>query len=541
MISRVPWEGVCAAIGVQLRGRALPARTRCPLCARESLDIFDDNSGDGQWHHCASCGSAGDMPDLAARVWGVGVKQALERLAEMGVGHADMTPERFDAYAEQRTGRDGLMALWRRARARYPQAHMPAVRAAHCLALDVSPARWLAGPGHFLGAVQASWADEALAATTRNKTVFRGRGWDASDLLAAPFMDMPDRIVAFAFLGRGGAVPGDQCVIQVGRRKEGGLFGAESVAMAGDPPYAIAVDSWPLALQAQVRAFRTSVRPLPLVAWRDDAGGRTRAAWSMLGGKRVTFWAPAGLTASTVRQAIENDGAISLVGPTEYTRDGMNHWMRDNTGEDLTRVVLRDTEPWPTALRKWRETHPSAPDLFAQLEQEGVDLSNVWRRMALGTRDDAEDATALSSAVRRTVVLGPRLKVAEQDDRWYVEQTGGRMSATFRQTTRTDLANATFRVSEAVKDAETGVVYYKGVVRHAGRSVPFLDRMDSVRRDPSGWLAAKMLDTGVGLLQYRKHESVDLHDVSMLFHEPSLVVGPLWKWVEQVRREGGDV
>jgi len=517
---------------------ALPLRTTCPLCGRHALDLFNDNISGGQWHHCAECRSAGDMIELASASWGCEPGTALARLSEAGV---QLPPECGDpaevsAYVDRYPAYRRRMAdLWAAAKANLPQSRssdVGKIRTRHNLKLDVSLQRWRAGPGHLVGSI--GWRDVEVAFNPSSATsssgmssyrVFKGKHW--GEVLTVPFYDLPDRIRAFMFLGREGRPHLDQVFrrLTLGQGRadwsEAGLAGIESVALAGDPASVIATDDYLLNLQVQFRNFRSSMRSIPMVVWRDDGECRTRTAWSILGGKRVVFWARE-IDHRVVMQAVETDGRISTAGPATPTREAMLHYLRLRPGNDLERVVLKHAKPWAEALRAWMAEAPEGKvqDLTLRLEQAGADVSYIFRQLG-------GDYHTTRVSPMRGVQLNDQ-QVVEQHDRWYLE--GSRRHGKGRR----QVSNATLRLTHAIKDRETGTMHYRGVIRYKGTEIPFIEKLDTVRRKTAEWMAAKMLDAEAGVLAVGAMRT-NLHQIAVLFHEPVFVVDDLYKWVERLK------
>jgi hypothetical protein len=74
-----------AALGVAVGPASLPARSRCPACGRDAMDIFQDTAEPGYWFACGHCRAGGGPADLAAACWLVGPEEAAARLANQGL------------------------------------------------------------------------------------------------------------------------------------------------------------------------------------------------------------------------------------------------------------------------------------------------------------------------------------------------------------------------------------------------------------------------------------------------------------------------
>lgn len=521
----VHWDAVCTALRIPFHSRALPTRTRCPLCGGDALDIFHDNNCGGEWHHCRACGSKGDMLQLACAAWGTGPAAALARLSEAGVpvprAALDDPEAACGGYAERRR----VSEFWDRARAAYPNDHgldVQRIRRRHHLRLDVGGDRWEAGPGALVGSATRDQVEALFdPAQNRGSRVLAGRKWRG--VVLAPYYDLPGRVRAFSFLGRDGHPVSDHVFRLAGPggagRDEAGLAGWPAASPDCDRRYVIAVDDWLLALRIQFRHFRTAMRPLPLAVWRDDGRVRTRRAWEMLCGRRVVFWSPT-LDRRVLMQAVEADGMIVGVGPSSASR--VAHYLRRRPGTDLYRSLVAKARPWPEAMRRWMLVSPDGvvDDLLRGLELAGADVSHMLRQCG-------------PSAAARTVIRAHRsislggARVTEYDDTWQSER-GHR---------RTQLANFVVRVTHAVKDRDSGELYYYGVVRHGGREARFLERAGVVREDTLAWAGSVMVGEGMGVATCAASHARSLHDVALQFHTPEFVTDDLWRWTQKLNEK----
>lgn len=456
------------------------------------------------------------------------------KLSEAGVQLEEKCgdPEEVAAYvARYPAYRQRMAALWAAARDNFPRSKsldIRKIRDRHNLRLDVSLDRWQRGPGRLVGSIGTREIEQAFnpssvdahSCTSRGR-VFKGRHW--GEVLVVPFFDLPDRIRAFMFLGRQGRVHLDQVFrslasISFKFTEEAGLAGIESIAMAGDPSSVIATDDYLLGLQAQMRTFRGSSRPLPLVVWRDDGKYRTHNAWTMLGGKRVVFWTRE-LDHRVIMQAVETDGRLSFAGPVTPDRAAMLHYLRLRPGADLERTILGHAKPWPEALKLWMDKAPDGKvqDLTLRLEQAGADVSYIFRQ--LGTNKHATRITP-----KRSIQYG-KAQIVEENDQLY---------ATSKRAGRRELLNAVLRLAYAIKDRESGEVYYRGSIRFKGEDIQFIEKLDVVRLKTVDWLQAKLLDVNAGILAVGLG-SFNFHQIAVLFQEPKFVVDDLYKWVERMR------
>src|SRR5204862_7801277 len=114
-----PWPPRAALLRLGVAHGALPARTPCPLCGRRRVHAYDDTACGGAWFCCPDCGRCGDLVELAAAVWGMGLPAAADRLARLGapLPAEALDPERVADYVRDYPGyRRRLAALSEQAR-----------------------------------------------------------------------------------------------------------------------------------------------------------------------------------------------------------------------------------------------------------------------------------------------------------------------------------------------------------------------------------------------------------------------------------------
>lgn len=521
------WFDVCQALGMANVSRALPVYFTCPLCHKPgSLVICNDTIYGGQWHHCPACGAAGDMIDLACAVWHMTPLAATLKLAEAGVSlpSAALLPEFVDNYTRAYSDhRQQINQLWRKASAGGQSCSNIHARYIGNAQLDASSERWMAGPGKLFGGMHVK-ALEAAFGVERRRHIFRGKGWD--HVVVVPYYDMPDRIKAFGCLGRDGNPQTDyvfKCLSDYSPHHEAGLAFASTVADAGRCPAILATDDWVTALYIHMRGFRTSGRPLPLVAWYDDGRCRTKTAWEMFAGRKVVFWTQA-IDYRLVMQAMEVDGYITT-GDRESVVDSVQirKYTRDiGPTSDLARKWVNTALPWPEALKRWLLTADEGArlEMFARLEQAGADVSRIYR--CLGGSELSRVPLQRSSLWRGKTIY-------ERDDRWQISE--GRAG---HGKSVTDVCNATLRLLNVIKDKSSKEIYYYGSIRHKGKEVQFVEKLETVMESTEPWMKKKMLDAEMGLLLSDSRLRPHLHEIAVLFNEPEFVKDDLANWTTKV-------
>ena len=114
----LPWPQTADLLGLGQADAALPARTACPLCHHRRLQVYEDGLCGGAWFACPDCGRSGDLIELAAAAWGMGLPATLTQLARRGapLPAEALDPQRVADYVRDYPAyRQRLRALWQRA------------------------------------------------------------------------------------------------------------------------------------------------------------------------------------------------------------------------------------------------------------------------------------------------------------------------------------------------------------------------------------------------------------------------------------------
>ena len=516
---------MCNALRIPIRSQALPVHTRCPLCNRETLNLFNDNTEGGGWHHCNHCGSSGDMLELACRVWELEPADTLRRLAEEGVNVPDeaLNPLAVASYtANNPNYRQQLNELWEAARDNLPNLlqspHIADMAAQYNLHLEIGSERWRQGPGKLVGAASCTAIEKHLHKGLFKKS--KGVAWQ--DALVVPFYDLPGRIRSFLCLGRQGRIPADQVFYRAPLRPNnqgGDDAGLGFVQSIGDCGHVIATEDWMLALQLQFRHLRTNYQPLPMVIWHDDGHVRSGASWQMLSGRRIVLWT-ARPDYRLILQAVATDAWINYtIGSTSPQRKMLLHYLRQKPTSHLENSIVRWAKPWPEALREWMAKYGDTfrINVIQRLEEAGADVSYILRQLG------GYQAPTIRGV--RAVQYG-KWQIREQNDCWEQLDKQGR---------RLQISNAVLHLRQIIKDRDTGQLCYEGEIRHKGSNVAFIADVEDVQKKTDAFMQAKLSEAGLGVLAVENSWKKNLHHLATLFHEPQVVTDELWKRVQAMK------
>lgn len=522
----VPWPELAAVLDIQLKNQALPARADCPLCGG-ALHVYEDTIKGGCWHHCFACGSFGDLIELAAAVWDVGLAAAADRLAGHGlpIPPEALSAERLEGYARDHHERARDFGLFWQTCGEYllrqqRSSTLNALRARFKLQSDVSEARWKAGLGRLLGGipratVERLWTPcyQETGGGHATRAVFRGRNW--SDVLVVPYHDMPERISGFFFVGRNGDV-GDRVHRRVplakgqGEDREFGLAGLPLALQAGGDVVAVRD---PLTLcRMQCRHLHVSGNPLPLVAWYDGPQGVSSASWRCLGARRIVLWdwAP---DCKTWLQAMRRNACVASVGPESDSFRVFDGYLRLHSTADLYQRLLKVAEPWRQALSRLvvKNSDGWAESLFCELRAARVnplelagELTAEAHQKVLRVLGDRRE--------ERTVALGDR-RIAERGAGWWSA------SGSYAKAVR--ISNFILRLDRMTDTA--GVVRYTGRLLFKGREVPFDFSASALLRNTRDTLQVLAHRYRLGSIYLRDGWGQKLVGIATAFQTPEYV------------------
>jgi hypothetical protein len=496
----------------------------------------------GQWHECGHCKSSGDMIELASKVWGLNTKETLIKMSRCGVsvGAVCFDENELTRYIEDHLEyRQRIWKMWEQSQRFMESGNSETVRGIqkqYRLSLRASRDRWRRGPGQLFGAlprdqVEAAFCPNSINAYGQNQSAcrtFKGKSWD--EVLVFPYFDLPQRIRAFMFIGRSGDPTKDQ-VYKVTNlanpasrtANEAGLGCFPAVELAGNPGTVVAINDWLLALRLHVRAFNTSVTAMPLVVWHDDGRHYTRNSWDMLHNRKIVFWAWE-LTPQVLRQAVHADGFISTAGPDSATPHYVDHYLKQHRGHDLTKAVVRQAKPWRKFLAQWvRKVRESQVDgLFLGLEELGEDVSAIARQC--GRNILYTDLPV----VRRTVEVDGR-SVIEKGDKWYVEKPNRTLSM---------ILDASLRITHAIRDRDSGELFYKGFLLYEEEKFHFLQPAKTFDGNIAGWIRDFLAYHGAGLVKYAPRWNKQFYEIAVKLREPEFLDDDIRTWVKQMREDG---
>ena len=319
-----PWNSLIRSLCAGERySIVLPHTTTCPICEQDSLVICQDYVLGGQWAHCRWCRFAGDMIELAATAWHLGIPNAIALLSARVLLETTPTAAEIFAYQEDHLNyRRSLRDFWARARNAPRSSSSRSVwRALGRLELATTAGRefWLERGGRFVGSASRREIEDVFFQCSHSvgdranhhgrfskrrgsgpggRRLFRGRSRD--EMLVVPFYDLPGRICGFLFIGREEAGDGGEFIFKranlghsSGSPREAGVgmlpaLDDPPIPGVGDQVFVIADPVIGLMLQAQWLREHSTALPIVLSHLANDV--KTLRLPDHLVGRKIIFW-----------------------------------------------------------------------------------------------------------------------------------------------------------------------------------------------------------------------------------------------------------
>lgn len=329
------------------RSPVLPLFAHCPLCRKEQLWVLRDEHTRADWASCLACDFSGDLIELTARTWSVGISQACERLAEEGAIAREKL-DNVETYVIQHIERRrAVQVLWKSANEAFRKGeHRDVKGPLKCLGAN----RWehyrLSAVNRWLGVIPKQSLEDlfhpqsyATVSKTSalgervsrrqsgpgNSRLFKGLGWDKILLLAA--CDLPGRICGFLMIGREGDPAKGDVVFRTVPSLPARPGAAESGLLLSDcffqVPDKLSAKRWPgirfigldylSTLRLQLHYVSLGERPFPLAAAFQDDRHRPIHCWNTASPKSLLFFSekdPAG----AVTAAVATGGQVGRAG-----------------------------------------------------------------------------------------------------------------------------------------------------------------------------------------------------------------------------------
>lgn len=492
------WHKLLPLLGSESQSEALPAAVTCPLCGGSRLHIFANRAHRGQWHYCFTCDSHGDMIELAAAKWNLGLEATLAKLEQLGMPIKDhLELANIAAYAEHYPGYRARMASHLDAGRKYLPTSRSLNRILNYAGVKskIPLHRWHEHFGKLVGGCDSKKAKKLYSGArklrvTRAK-LFSGTNW--ANVVEIPFYSMPGFVSSNFYIGRkGDPVLDTELAFTLGSSPEVGIAMHPELWKSDCPVLAVGDPYVYLQLIARHYAHRQTI--LPVICWLDEARGRTHKAWEMLSRRKVAIWSPT-LTAQVLRQAVESDSNLSIhTSVRAVGNDELLDYIQQVQPFEYVRARISSARPWPFAVTKTLErmTDAEVENLLGQYRLLEPDTERVVPRLGKSEAARAHRLLDTRKNLGRVVSIG-RHSIAEQPDGWFV--MSGKHS-------RELVSDARLRIERVVHHKKLNKTYYHGKVLYYDKSVPFVELRETVETSTFRWMQDLLIKSHVGLSAY---------------------------------------
>jgi len=527
----IPWTEVLRLLEIPVRSSVLPRSVECPLCRRGYLWIYPDDALGSEWLDCRYCGFAGDIIELASRVWKLSIKGTLFRLGlmDMYLLPETLTEERVQRYEEQHIDyRARINDFWQSCRRRLARGASPEMVALVRTVAGITvyeQSDWLHCGGRFLGACNRldverlfhpgstdyrEWTHHKGHGAGRQR-IFVGGGWN--DVLVVPFFDLPGRITGFVFIGREGiAANGDfvykatQLAGRTGRFREIGIQMIDSMFAPphrdlGDTTFVI--PSLSMAMMLQLSWLRDHSIPLPLVGTftTDSAASRSIRSYVPMGD--LVFFTHE-ISDEVLAQAKSANARVSLL---TLSKAKLQWVLCHYDALPWLQSAKRQAVPWQEALRRrlLAISTEAAAELLTKLEFTWSEMRDLIAGSLPALRARLEPLLVERLGPPRARVCGR--DVVERDDGWYLMPQNELIS------------DAIVRIEQVLRTTR-GPMYYRGHVRFRGEQIAFVEPTEHLDRGLLAWASKFLLRSGKGQMAFRPTWSQNALSVATTLRPP---------------------
>jgi hypothetical protein len=481
------------------------------------MRIAYDAASRGVWCICEGCGFHGGIIELAAKVWDIDIESTIRKL--YGLGTIAKLPQSLEHHIEGHlaylTKRARFKAFWEKSRKRLVVDYSTTMRGLqHKLGLksDMSPERWLAGPGLFIGGADHEELERQYVPGIGyrgeryyRERLFHGPYWH--DVLVSPLVDMPGRVKGFMACGRGLNLKDDVvyrpwCAV-AGDNDAGLLY---YLAGTRRPEYqdTIFAFSEPFtALRLHFWHAQDNSDILPIVAFVKEGRFRTKPViWGTLPPGPLVFWGPPEDLGALIRHARLCNGLIGQVAwPSKhpiaaFTRRTPSAWLH---------AIRESAVPWEVALERALTGLPTnkGEELFLKSEL----MADDRERFLMGCPADLQDAYRHYGLTPRRIKLDTQ-EIIETDGTWVLAKN------------KEVISDAIIRLEHAVFHPQKHTIYHTGRVLFRNQDIPFVEADDVIRVATANWLRSVIVKAGLGYPQISSKYTRKLLEIATRFHKP---------------------
>jgi hypothetical protein len=506
------WRQVLLLLGIDPVEEGLPCTVRCPGCNELQLVIYQDTIEKGQWHHCRSCGIAGDMVQLAAKAWKVSEAEAIADLAAQleSFLNASYSQRDIDTYIKCTANRRLVR-------------EMLTVNATRRGTGDIyTPLRLKTGDGQVNGEELVALCPReeiesilvSLGCSKEIDTSKKGRKRGKTpDILVIPFYNLPGQLTTLELCNPDPEDTGSLRRVNIYKPHLSSSFtpgiAAFTAISNSDPKFGddlfVFFDAV-LATKLQIEKLRISSGYLPIVAV-DREATPTDYFKVYVGQRKIIFWTPQ-LSSSVFNHVKVANGMISHYLPSE----DVYKFARRYTHSQLLDMLRRNARPWEAVLEDWLSTM-SFEDTQRHINQIHwcpEELPTFIGGCAKTLRTRLEKIGMMMRD--RTYIIANDRKVIETSRGWE------------------DLANGRI-ISEVTYKIDRIITYrykqslYEGTATYRSQTLPFRMVEADIAWSALSKISKMFVQQHIGVPNFDRAWQRDLLNVTQKLHPPEILKG----------------
>jgi len=457
----------------------IPEVTSCPLCRKETLEIYPDPLS-SRWLRCPQCDFSGDTIELYGKIHNISDDQLsirdifAKRLAS--IPFEEIPPQTMESYLTgNHKQRQHIKTIWNALSGQRPHMHPLLLRRVQDEHLWCG---WHSAGYDRIRRVLGVGTRHQIHDLLGNNKLLPKRGFEAN--LVINFQDAPGRICSLSFIGD----KSEEITKNFNKDGEGGLGMLDGISPYEDTVYA--VHNHHMALRFHGQWFMDFADPLKMVLFNRD----TNRAWRNVFAKKVIFWdeQPDLDLFEHARKVGPGPGYVAL----RPCYGGEFQEQPTNYVKSITHVlptVDKNSYPWPEAFVRWMVEFKEFNEAKFQANVAKLNLDKAEREAIIDASPSKykKRITELFKGIRaiRSAVVNGK-EVSENDKGWWVVS----------KKSPELISGAAIRVIKEIKDECTGKIYWNGEIRCEGKEVQFMDPVEVINDDPIGWLSKKVVDAG---------------------------------------------
>lgn len=309
------------------------------------------------------------------------------------------------------------------------------------------------------------------------------------DVLGVPYYCRPGSVSGFQFMGRNLRPEVDWPWVKLRKHTSPGLTYHPKLNDAV-PSLVVCVGDLDAYLRLQASYYmRKPTKPIPLLSWFDKDGVRTKQdSWMYFYPSKKVFWC-AGLDASTLVQACENNGRIYCANIDKTEPNCVRMYLRDKTTEQHMTTWIKNAKPWTEVLEQFVKSNDRAvvESLIRECMMRGIPRDTLLSPLSKEVRTHIGQLIKPQSEVKFLNFYG-RVRVTDDHRGWTIEATNMLIS------------NARVHLEQAMYNAADNDVYYHGKILYKDKVLKFCVAKSVIDKEGTlAWAHKELIKAKLGV------------------------------------------